>query len=140
MIMIIISNKKGDTLLERYSKNREAILNCLRATKEHPTAEWVYEKLKPEFPNLSLATVYRNVKTLEADGLVVSLGAVDGKERYDACVESHAHAVCEKCGRIIDLNINFPKDTRKKIESKTGFSVTEERFVFGGICADCKKK
>ena len=59
----------------RYSPKRDAILQCLRSTTCHPSAEWVYAQLKPRIPNLSLATVYRNLARFRAEGAVQVIGA-----------------------------------------------------------------
>ncbi len=67
----------------RHSPKREAILECLRSTTCHPSAEWVYAQLKPRIPDLSLATVYRNLARFRAEGAVQVIGCVDGEDRYD---------------------------------------------------------
>lgn len=67
----------------RYSPKRDAILQCLRSTTCHPSAEWVYSQLKPRIPDLSLATVYRNLARFRAEGAVQVIGCVDGEDRYD---------------------------------------------------------
>ena len=76
------------------SRKREAMLAALRATTEHPTAEMLYNTLKPEYPELSLGTVYRNLSVLAEEGLVVSVAHVNGRERYDARVEPHTRFGC----------------------------------------------
>ena len=77
--------------VRKKSRKREAMLAALRATTEHPTAEMLYNTLKPEYPELSLGTVYRNLSVLAEEGLVVSVAHVNGQERYDARVEPHTH-------------------------------------------------
>ena len=67
----------------RHSPKRDAILQCLRSTTCHPSAEWVYSQLKPRIPDLSLATVYRNLARFRAEGAVQVIGCVDGEDRYD---------------------------------------------------------
>ncbi len=92
--------------MELHSKQfrkRSAILACLRSTQTHPCAEWVYRRLKPDFPDLSLGTVYRNLTLFKEQGLIRSLGGVDGVERFDANMEPHAHFLCRQCGSIADL-------------------------------------
>ena len=68
---------------KKFSRKREAILTCLHGTTCHPTAEWVYQQLKPQFPDLSLGTVYRNLAAFKAEGVIDSVGVVNGLERYD---------------------------------------------------------
>ncbi|MDR3336077.1 MAG: transcriptional repressor, partial [Treponema sp.] len=84
------------SIVERkHSKKREAILKIIRSTDSHPTARWVYERLKPEIPDLSLGTVYRNISLFRQEGKVVALGVVNGEEHYDGFTEPHPHGVCE---------------------------------------------
>ena len=69
--------------IRKHSKKRDAILNCLRETDAHPSAEWVYSRLKPQIPDLSLGTVYRNLALFKETGEAISLGTVMGLERFD---------------------------------------------------------
>ena len=90
-------------------KKRAAILSCLRGTKAHPSAEMVYEMLRAENPDISLATVYRNLTLFKNQGLIRSLGTVDGVERFDGRVEPHVHFVCTGCDAVTDLdNVVLP--------------------------------
>jgi len=83
MQTIIVSKKKGAQPMNttRYSPKRDAILQCLRSTTCHPSAEWVYSQLKPKIPDLSLATVYRNLARFRAEGAVQVIGCVDGEDQ-----------------------------------------------------------
>lgn len=87
----------------RHSPKREAILQCLRSTTCHPSAEWVYTQLKPRIPDLSLATVYRNLARFRSEGSVQVIGCVDGEDRYDGNIMPHGHFICRTCGAVIDL-------------------------------------
>ena len=78
-----------------------AILNTLQETTVHPTADWVYARLKPRYPDLSLGTVYRNLKKFCETGKAVSVGVINGQEHFDARVEPHAHLVCKHCGAVL---------------------------------------
>jgi len=127
------------TVKQRNSKNRQAILECLMGTKSHPTAEWVYEKLKPDYPNLSLGTVYRNISQLKENGSIRSMGSVAGLEHLDADVSVHHHLICERCGRIDDIDsCDETVALMKKLEEKSGFVINEMKFV--GLCKDCALK
>ena len=85
------------------SKKRDAILACIRSTRRHPSAEWIYDRLKPEIPDLSRGTVYRNLRLFLEEGVVASVGVVGGLERFDGDVSPHAHFICQCCGEVIDL-------------------------------------
>ncbi len=87
----------------RYSRQREKIYEYLLRSGEHPAAETIYAALKPELPELSLATVYRNLRLLEELGQVRRVMSHQGVERYDAVCGDHAHFLCESCGSISDL-------------------------------------
>ena len=127
--------------MQRYSKNREAILACLRSTKSHPTADWIYAQLKPDYPDLSLATVYRNLNALKDAGLIRSVGIVDGQERFDAMTEPHPHAVCARCGNMIDLSgVLVPHELIDAVQAETGFAISEAVLQFTGLCPECKSK
>lgn len=122
--------------MERFSRNREAILDCLRGTTAHPSAEWVYAQLKPVNPSLSLGTVYRNLCQLKDAGVIRSVGVVAGQERFDGDVSAHAHVMCTRCGRVVDLPINEAITSVVQFAGDaTGFQVTAPNFA--GICPDC---
>ncbi len=119
----------------RNSKQRDAILSTLKSTKTHPSAEWVYEKLKPDFPSLSLATVYRNLNRFCEDGKANRLDVGDGTVRYDGFIDPHAHFYCSHCGKVIDIEggTNYTPDIEEKYDIKLeGFSL-----VFFGKCKNC---
>ncbi len=124
---------------KRYSKKRESILKCLKSTTEHPSAEKIYAELKPKHPDLSLGTVYRNLNMLVNEGSVCSVGVVNDKERFDARTEPHVHAICERCGKILDVeDISLPDEMLEAVQKSTGFALTYSRLQFMGLCADCK--
>lgn len=129
--------------MQRYSKKREAILECLRSTDTHPTAEWIYEKLKPVYPDLSLATVYRNLNEMKAAGLVRSMGVVASHEHFDGSIQPHRHAVCNVCGKILDVaaeGADIPEEITRQVEEVTGFKISYTAVSFNGICEECRKK
>ena len=74
---------------KKFSRKREAILTCLHGTTCHPTAEWVYQQLKPDFPDLSLGTVYRNLSLFRAEGQAISVGTFAGLEHFGSFGAAH---------------------------------------------------
>ena len=125
----------------KYSKKRQAILDALRNTTEHPSAEMLYARLKPEYPDLSLGTVYRNLAMFIRDGDVISVGTVSGQERYDANTKPHAHFICTCCGKVEDLPMAAPapallEDAGRLAEA----TVTGYQLQFTGLCSGCNKK
>lgn len=123
---------------ENYSRKRVAILEALRSTTVHPTAEWVYEHLKPQYSDLSLGTVYRNLKKFCTEDKVRSIGVIDGQEHFDGNVEPHSHFLCRECGAVLDIDrIFFPKEVLYSLSSQYGILITGEDLVFRGLCKAC---
>lgn len=124
--------------IRRNSKKRQAIYDALKATVKHPSAEQLYELLKPEYPDLSLGTVYRNLGILLDEGKIVSVGNVNGEERFDAVTSRHAHFVCSKCGAVIDVMLEgLELPDCKTVENSLGGRVDDFRLSFTGICNNC---
>ena len=95
----------------RYSQKRADILAAIQGTDCHPSAEWVYQQLKPSHPGLSLGTVYRNLIFFRQQGLIQSVGVVGGQERFDGTLTPHSHFVCDCCGSVLDLPDIHPGET-----------------------------
>ena len=122
----------------KHFRKRDAILNCLRATTEHPGAEWIYERVRQEIPNISLATVYRNLSLFKEQGLIASLGTVKGVERFDGNTAPHVHFICSGCGRILDLpKISVPEELNKAVARSSGGTVESCQLSFTGLCENC---
>ena len=91
----------------RQSKKRDAIREILLASYDHPSVEEIYRRLKPDIPDLSLGTVYRNLALFREEGKAMSVATVAGQERFDGRTHPHAHFICEKCGRVDDVDAVF---------------------------------
>ena len=125
----------------RYSKKREAILTAIRSTNCHPSAELVYQTLKPEHPDLSLGTVYRNLIFFQQRGDIQSVGVVRGQERFDAVTSPHSHFVCNSCGAVSDLhNIQLDADLNRSVSQQYGLAVERHELTFYGLCPECMQK
>ena len=126
----------------KYSRQRECIKNYLMTTKEHPTADEVYMKVKQEFPNISLGTVYRNLNLLTDIGDAVKISTPNGGDRFDGRLEPHNHFLCTKCGRLLDLDLDMhsiDEVNRLAAENFDGI-ITASSTLFYGECSDCIKK
>lgn len=122
----------------KYSKQRQLIKEYVIANEIHPTADDVYNALKEENPNLSLGTVYRNLNLLSDMGELLRLHIPNFSDRYDGRIVSHYHVICNKCGKIHDVDISFPESIDLEIQRKTGISVTGHQLIFSGLCKDCE--
>ena len=125
--------------MERKTKQREAILRLLKDTTAHPTADWIYTQVKMEIPNISLGTVYRNLKLLRENGEISELDFSGTYSRFDGNPANHYHFKCELCERIFDLDEPVHKDIDKKIAEKTGFKVLYHRLELHGLCKECQE-
>jgi Fur family peroxide stress response transcriptional regulator len=126
--------------VRKHSRKRDAILACLRGTTCHPPAEWVYRQLKPELPDLSLGTVYRNLALFKQEGTIESVGIVDGLERFDGRIAPHCHFVCLGCGAVIDVETTELSGELVELAGReTGGQVTSYRLNYFGFCEKCKK-
>jgi Fe2+ or Zn2+ uptake regulation protein len=125
--------------LQKKSKQREAIMKVLRSTSAHPSAEWIYEKVKKEIPSIGLATVYRNLKLLKEVGEVYEMHASNDTARFDGNINVHYHFYCDGCGKILDLDEPIDTTIETRIAMKTGLKVTRHHLELGGLCLDCQK-
>ncbi len=115
----------------RFSHQREQIYEAVCATDTHPTAEMVYERLKPEMPRLSLGTVYRNLRQMAAEGRLMELeGPV---ARFDADLSPHAHFRCQRCGAVSDVDIPYDA-ALDALAAGDGRIVRGHSLCFYGIC------
>lgn len=126
--------------MARYSKQREAILLVLQNTKSHPTAAWIYDRLREQLPNVSLGTVYRNLRKLTEEGAIISFTPDDGVERFDADTSAHHHLKCERCGCVVDLPFVPADAISERLEQMSDCKITGSELMFYGICGGCRAK
>jgi Fe2+ or Zn2+ uptake regulation protein len=133
-----MEEKKG---FIRKTRQRDLILKTLRGTKSHPTADWIYEKVKKEIPNISLGTVYRNLSTLKEMGEILELNYGSKYSRFDGNPQNHYHFVCTECGRVFDVEgCPVDKGLDEKVSRENDVEVYFHRTEFYGICAECKRE
>ncbi len=133
-----MDKKKG---FIRKTRQRELILEILRGTDTHPTADWIYEQAKEEMPNISLGTVYRNLRMLKDSGEIIELSYDCRHSRFDGNAENHYHFVCTKCDKVVDIKgCPVDKTLDKRVEKANDIEVHYHRTEFYGLCADCKEK
>ena len=119
-------------------RKRNAILSYLRSTDAHPSADMVYAQLKPEIPDLSLGTGYRNLSRFRQQGQIISVGAVRGVERFDGNTEPHVHFICNGCDAVIDLpQMEVPRQLTQVAEQQLGGEICGCQLSFNGLCSQC---
>lgn len=124
----------------KVTPQRLAIYDMLAHTVEHPNVETIYNTLKPEYPAMSLATVYKSVDVLSKLKVIQTLNVGEDSYRYDANVDTHPHMQCVKCGKVVDVPPVDMKFAVQGIEKTTGFEVTGQQLYFYGVCPNCKTK
>lgn len=122
----------------RMTAQRYAILEYLALEGNHPTANDIYEELKTDFPNVSVATVYNNLNFFKEAGIVIELPFGDGSSRFDLTETRHYHAICRNCGKVADFDYPSFEEAERAAEKETNFKVDTHSFKVTGLCADCQ--
>jgi len=124
----------------RYSKQRQLILETLKQSPVHPTAEQIYEQVKIEMPSISLGTVYRNLSLL-VDKKEIRRFESPGEVsvRYDGRNDDHSHLVCNVCNKVYDIDVETFKNLDDTLSNLTGFVVEEHNIILKGVCRECQK-
>ena len=122
---------------QRFSQQRERIYQAVQTSMEHPSAQMVYDALRPEMPRLSLGTVYRNLHQMAQEGRLVELeGPV---ARFDAVLQRHTHIRCVRCGQMADLAVPYDPALDREAGG-SGWTVSGHDLVFSGLCPVCGAK
>lgn len=124
----------------RITPQRHAILEHLVHSVSHPTADEIYKALEGKFPNMSVATVYNNLRVFKGAGLVKELTYGDSSSRFDFVTSDHYHIICNSCGKIMDFYYPGLDEVETLAEHVTGFKVADHRMEVYGTCPDCQKK
>lgn len=125
----------------RLTPQRLAICRLLDGNDEHPTAQMIYERLRQEYPSLSLATVYNTLETLTELGVINSLGSAgDDAIHYDADTSPHVNLACTSCHRVIDLPSQHVRALNHEVEANSGYQIIGARVLYYGLCPECLKK
>jgi Fe2+ or Zn2+ uptake regulation protein len=128
--------------MERRNKSRlrERMYELISESNAHPTADWVYMRLKRDFPRLSLGTVYRNLSILIEQGRLEKLPHGSTFDRYEADRTPHYHLICQSCGRIQDFAMHRYEQINRRARTQTDFDIAGHRINFYGICRECNRK
>lgn len=126
--------------MQKYSRQREALVTLLKSVTNHPSAEWLYSNLKKEFPNIGIATVYRNLNMLTQSGEILKIDVGSGKEHYDGNAQNHYHMYCYECEGIYDIDMEYNSEIDVSAAKVAGADIARHSLVFYGICSKCKNK
>ena len=124
----------------KHSRQREALFNLLCSTKIHPTAAWLYDELRKDFPHLSQGTVYRNLNILVEQRRIKALNTSSGYAHFDADMSLHHHVICTCCGKVEDVEVPHTVWQESAAAQASGYQIESLRLDFFGLCPDCQKK
>lgn len=121
----------------RMTPQRYAILSYLMDSMTHPTADDIYKALERQFPSMSVATIYNNLKLFVDAGLVRELTYGDDSSRFDADTSDHYHIICEQCGKMVDFEHPPLVEVEHVAAQETGFRIRGHRMELYGVCPEC---
>lgn len=124
----------------RITPQRIAICQALAVAHNHPSASQLYDKLKEEYPSMSLATVYNTLDALVGQGKINILGdAGDGKVHFDAFIGPHINLACLKCHQITDVESDLVPRISEEVSTSSGYEIKGSRVIYYGICPACQR-
>jgi len=120
------------------SRQRDLVLRILRDSKNHPTAETIYQEARKTMPSISLGTVYRNLNHLRDEGRIRELSYGKGISHFDGEIREHHHMRCLSCGTVEDVLCVIPKSFTEEVQAETRFQIHSVCLEFVGICESCE--
>ncbi|HKE55566.1 MAG TPA: transcriptional repressor [Pyrinomonadaceae bacterium] len=126
-----------DLEISGLTKQRRAVLQVIREADEHLTANQVFELARERLPGISFATVYNSLRYLKNEGLIGEIRFAANCSRYDRKLERHDHAICNNCGKLVDLELSIPTGLLKKAAKRSKFKARSIELTLRGLCPDC---
>ena len=121
------------------TKQREVILQVIRDTQEHLTANEVFDRAKQLLPTISFATVYNSLRFLKDAGHIGEISFGNGASQFDALTSRHDHAICTSCGKLVDMEIELPNEIVKLATKFSKFKLESIELTLRGLCPECHK-
>ncbi|HKR11187.1 MAG TPA: transcriptional repressor [Pyrinomonadaceae bacterium] len=121
----------------KLTPQREAVYQVIRESEAHPTANDIFEAARKRLPGISHATVYNSLRYLKEAGLVHEINFADGASRYDGVLERHDHAICNQCGKLVDLDMPEAAKLMPAAARKSRFRPQSVHLTLRGVCPDC---
>lgn len=122
------------------TRQREVVLQVIRNSKEHLTANEVFGLAKAELPSISFATVYNSLRFLKEAGHIAEIHFGSGASRFDRMTQRHDHAICTQCGRLVDIEMEHPKSLVERAAALSMFKPESLEFTLRGTCPECFEK
>lgn len=119
------------------TKQRKAVLQVIRESEGHLTANKVFENARRVLPGISFATVYNSLHYLTSEGLIGEVRFGKDATRYDRKLMRHDHAICNACGKLVDLDLHIPTALIKEAAEQSGFQAGVIELTLHGTCPGC---
>ena len=134
-----MATQTAERATTRNTIQRALVLEAVRSLHNHPTSADVYEVVREKHPNISRATVYRNLGVLANRGEVLRVEVPNGADRYDFLNRPHYHAKCRECGGVFDVDMPYQSDNLAKVSDAHGVAIEDHEIIFNGVCSECRK-
>ena len=135
--MVQINEKISDLGL---TKQREVVLQVIRDSDNHLTANEVFDEAKGLLPTISFATVYNSLRFLKDAGHIAEIQFGNGASRFDKMTSRHDHAICVKCGKLVDMELELPSELVELAEKFSKFKLESIELTLRGLCPNCNQK
>ena len=125
----------------RNTLQREIVHQTILSMQGHITADMVYERIHAAHPSISRATVYRNLRMLEAEGRILRIEVPGSADCFEARVREHYHIRCARCGKLFDAKLPYmPKLVEMEQAADSAFEICACNLLFVGYCPNCRKE
>lgn len=121
------------------TKQREVVLQVITSAPEHLTASEVFVSAKGLLPGISFATVYNSLRFLKEAGHIAEIRFGNGASRFDRGTHRHDHAICTKCGKLVDIEMEHPVELVERAAAYSNFKPESLEFTLRGLCPECVK-
>ena len=121
------------------TKQREVVLQVIRTAERHLTANEVFNEAKNRLPTISFATVYNSLRYLKDAGHIAEIQfGFSGANRFDAKTARHDHAICNECGKLVDIDLEMPEELVRLAVQYSQFKPESLELTLRGLCPECK--
>lgn len=121
------------------TKQREAVLRVIRGSDKHLTANEVFDEARRILPGISFATVYNSLSYLKKEDLIGEIRFGTDAKLYDRNLTQHDHAICNDCGKLVDLEIPLPDGLLEAAAERSKFKAETIELTLRGLCPECSK-
>lgn len=128
-----------DTESLELTKQRQSVLQVIRESDKHLTANEVFDDARQLLPGISFATVYNSLRYLKQTGLIGEIRFGTGAKLYDRKLTRHDHAICDECGKLVDLDFPLPDELLKEAADRSKFKIASVELTLRGLCPECSE-